>query len=201
MANCLFLWTELGTARHCQMLNDTNARAIFDALKTGYFAVNKPALVPQVFNHPHFGNLRIVIINGEVWFVGKDVAEGLGYKDTFAALKQHVDPADKLNWQITSAGQKREVTVINKSGVYSLILDSQMPKAKEYRHWVTSEILPQVDEKGYYVKESAQHVAEQPDFERAQFLAQFVPLLPPNSDDAAALVKEIVKLTLGRNIF
>lgn len=74
-----------------------------------------------------------------------------------------MEERDKLTRQINGAGQRRTVTLINKSGVYSLILDSQMPKAKEYRHWVTSEILPQVDEKGYFsVTESVQPVVESP---------------------------------------
>ena len=140
MASAAILYTEQGCVRHCKMINTPEAWEFMANLQSDYFAGNKPVMTPQVFNHPQFGNHRIVIINGVIWFVGKDVAEGLGYKDTFAALKQHVDPADKLNWQITSAGQKREVTVINKSGVYSLILDSQMPKAKEYRHWVMEEV-------------------------------------------------------------
>ena len=141
--NAVILYTAQGCARHCKMLNTPQAWEMMDKLKIEYFAVEdaeKPAMTPQVFNHPQFGNLRIVIINGEVWFVGKDVAEGLGYKDTVNALKQHVDDADKLGWQITTSGQRREVTIINKSGVYSLILDSQLPKAKEYRHWVMEEV-------------------------------------------------------------
>ena len=153
----------------------------------------------QVFNHPYFGNLRVVVINNEPFFIGKDVAVSLGYANPERAIRDYVDASDKRGDKIVTPGGVQNTTLINKSGMYSLILDSQMPKAKEYRHWVTIEILPQVDEKGYYVKESAQHVAEQPDFERAQFLAQFVPLLP--QDDALPLVKEIVKLTLGRNIF
>ena len=119
---------------------------------------NLPELVPQVFEHEQFGNLRVVVIDSKPWFVGIDVATSLGYKNPCDALAKHVDPEDKqviLKSQFATLGTtlkipNRGLIVINKSGVYSLILDSQLPKAKEYRHWVTSEVLPQVDETGYY---------------------------------------------------
>lgn len=107
-------------------------------------------LVPQVFNHRQFGNLRVVNINGEVWFVGKDVAEGLGYTNPQKALREHVDERDKRGEQIFTPGGVQNTVLLNKSGLYSLILDSQLPLAKEYRHWVTSNVLPQVAEKGYF---------------------------------------------------
>ena len=71
----------------------------------------------KIFENPEFGSIRTVEINNEPWFVGKDVAEALGYKDTVNAMKQHIDGEDKLGWQITTSGQKREVTVISESGV------------------------------------------------------------------------------------
>ena len=116
---------------------------------------NLPELVPQVFEHEQFGNLRVVVIDSKPWFVGIDVARNLRYRNGSRDINRHVDPEDRADVTIryvSSNGvvQNRKVTVINKSGVYSLILDSQLPKAKEYRHWVTSEVLPQVDEKGYY---------------------------------------------------
>ncbi|MBR0061908.1 MAG: hypothetical protein IJP68_10570 [Selenomonadaceae bacterium] len=106
--------------------------------------------VPQVFTHQQFGNLRVVNINGEPFFVGKDVAVSLGYTNPQKALRDHVDEQDKRGEQIFTPGGVQNTTLINKSGVYSLILDSQLPQAKEYHHWVTSNILPQVDEKGYF---------------------------------------------------
>ena len=89
------------------------------------------------FRNPEFGEIRVVWINGAIWFVGKDSAMVLGYADAFGALKKHVDEEDKLVCQIDSAGQKRDVTVINESGLYSLILSSKtnlgIPKEiKEY---------------------------------------------------------------------
>ena len=96
---------------------------------------------PTVFTHPQFGTVRTVEIDNEVWFVGKDVATALGYSDAFGALKKHVDIEDKLVCQIDSAGQRRDATVINESGLYSLILSSKLPSAKEFKHWVTAEVL------------------------------------------------------------
>lgn len=149
----LLLWTKQGVARICQSFKTQEAWNIFDELERHYFQVAEtpavtPSNEPQLFTHPHFGNLRVVIINGEVWFVGIDVARALGYKDTDQAIRYHVDERDKLPRKIY--GVNYPVILINKSGLNSLILDSNLPKAKEYRHWVTSEVLVQVDEKGYY---------------------------------------------------
>lgn len=104
----------------------------------------------KVFSNPEFGRVRIVEIDGEPWIVGKDVAETLGYSDTFGALKKHVDKEDKLVCQIDSAGQKRDATVINESGLYSLVISSKLPSAKHFRRWVTSEVLPSIRKHGMY---------------------------------------------------
>lgn len=103
------------------------------------------------FRNPEFGEIRAVWINGAIWFVGKDSAMVLGYADAFGALKKHVDEEDKLVCQIDSAGQKRDVTVINESGLYSLILSSKLPGAKRFKRWVTAEILPSVRTHGAYM--------------------------------------------------
>ncbi|MGP1570393.1 MAG: BRO-N domain-containing protein, partial [Eubacteriales bacterium] len=102
------------------------------------------------FNSAEFGNVRTVVIDGQPWFVGKDVATSLGYKDTVNALKSHVDDDDKLGWQFTTSGQRREMTVINESGLYSLILGSKLESAKKFKHWVTSEVLPSIRKTGSY---------------------------------------------------
>ena len=102
--------------------------------------------------HPEFGELRTVEINGEPWFVGKDVATALGYTDTFGALKKHVDTADKQNCQNDSFNTPRGMTIINESGLYSLILSSKLPSAKEFKHWVTSEVLPSIRKNGAYIR-------------------------------------------------
>lgn len=93
---------------------------------------------PTVFNHPQFGELRTVEIDGEPWFVGKDVAAALGYKDTSDALKKHVESDDKLTRCFTDSGQNRKMYIINESGLYALILSSKLPSAKEFKHWVTT---------------------------------------------------------------
>lgn len=87
----------------------------------------------QVFNNSEFGQLRTVAINGEPWLVGKDVAAALGYSDTFGALKKHVDEEDKQNCQNDSFESNRGMTVINESGLYSLVLSSKLPTAKKFR--------------------------------------------------------------------
>ena len=113
-----------------------------------------PTEAPTVFNHPEFGELRTVEISGEPWFVGKDVATALGYSDTFGALKKHVDTADKQNCQNDSFDTPRGMTIINESGLYSLILSSKLPSAKEFKHWVTAEVLPSIRKTGGYVNPS-----------------------------------------------
>lgn len=102
--------------------------------------------------HPEFGELRTVEISGEPWFVGKDVATALGYSDTFGALKKHVDAADKQNCQNDSFDTPRGMTIINESGLYSLILSSKLPSAKEFKHWVTAEVLPSIRKNGAYIR-------------------------------------------------
>ena len=104
----------------------------------------------NVFNNPEFGKVRTVEINGEPWLVGKDVALALGYSDTFGALKKHVDDEDKQNCQNDSFETPRGMTVINESGLYSLVLSSKLPGAKKFKHWVTSEVLPSIRKTGHY---------------------------------------------------
>ena len=115
---------------------------------------DSPTEPPTVFNHPQFGELRTVEISGEPWFVGKDVATALGYSDTFGALKKHVDTADKQNCQNDSFDTPRGMTIINESGLYALILSSKLPSAKEFKHWVTAEVLPSIRKTGGYVNPS-----------------------------------------------
>lgn len=104
----------------------------------------------QIFNSPEFGTIRTIEKDGEPWFVGKDVASALGYTDSFGALKKHVEEEDKLVCQIDSAGQKRDVTIINESGLYSLVLSSKLPTAKQFKRWVTSEVIPSIRKTGSY---------------------------------------------------
>lgn len=95
--------------------------------------------------------VRTVIIDKDPYFVGKDIATILGYKNTKDALLKHVDDEDKLGSQIATSGQNRKMTVINESGLYSLILSSKLPTAKQFKHWVTSEVLPAIRKHGVYM--------------------------------------------------
>lgn len=115
----------------------------------------------KIFENPAFGSIRTVEMDGTPYFVGKDVAEVLGYSDTFGALKKHVDDEDKQNCQNDSFESNRGLTIINESGLYSLILSSKLPKAKEFKHWVTSEVLPAIRKHGMYATEE---LLDNPDF-------------------------------------
>ena len=105
---------------------------------------------PQLFNI-HGQNVRTVIINDEAYFVGKDVAKILRYSNTQRSVNAHVDSEDKRGYQISTPYGTQEMTVINESGLYSLILSSKMPQAKEFKHWVTSEVLPAIRKHGAYM--------------------------------------------------
>lgn len=98
--------------------------------------------------------VRTVTINGEPYFVGKDVAEVLGYQRADNAIRNHVDDDDKLTHQFSASGQKRNMTIINESGLYALILGSKLPQAKEFKRWVTSEVLPTIRKHGAYLTDS-----------------------------------------------
>ena len=108
----------------------------------------------QIFKNVELGSVRSTMINGEPYFVGKDVAEILGYKDTSDAMRRHVDDEDKLTRCFTDSGQSREMYVINESGLYSLILSSKLPTAKRFKRWVTSEVLPAIRRHGLYAVDS-----------------------------------------------
>ncbi|AUA36811.1 anti-repressor [Clostridioides difficile] len=127
----------------------------------------------QIFKNKTFGEIRVIELNGEFWFVGKDIAEQLGYKDTSDALKRHVDDEDKGVGEIPTPGGNQNMKVINESGLYSLILSSKLPSAKLFKRWVTNEILPSIRSTGTYnmidlqtklpttYKEALQHLIEQ----------------------------------------
>ena len=107
----------------------------------------------QIFENEQFGQLRGMTIEGEPWFVGKDVAQVLGYKDASKAVCDRVDKEDKTTLPIQQCGfnYKSQTTFINESGLYSLILSSKLPKAREFKRWVTAEVLPQIRRTGGYI--------------------------------------------------
>ena len=111
---------------------------------------------PTVFNHPQFGEIRTIEISGEPWFVGKDVATALGYAKTENAIARHVDKEDKTLTPLQGGCSTgvQNTTIINESGLYSLILSSKLPSAKEFKRWVTAEVLPSIRKTGGYVNPS-----------------------------------------------
>lgn len=128
-------------------------------------ATENKNMAVQVFENEEFGKIRAVEINGEPYFVGKDVASVLGYSDTDKAIREHVDDDDKKTYPAKMAGQIRHVKVINESGLYSLVLSSKLPKAKEFKRWVTSEILPTIRRHGVYMTtEALEKAILNPDF-------------------------------------
>lgn len=112
----------------------------------------------STFNNPAFGSVRAVRVNDEPYFVGKDVAEILGYSNPRKAMIDHVDAEDKGVTKCDTLGGTQEMTIINESGLYSLILSSKLPKAKEFKRWVTAEVLPAIRKTGGYVNDTAQFV-------------------------------------------
>lgn len=165
----------------------------------------------QIFNSEEFGEIRTVTINEEPWFVGKDVATALGYGDTDQSVRKHVQDEDKLTRQIDGGGQKRNVTVINESGLYALIFGSKLESAKRFKRWVTSEVLPAIRRTGTYslpqttdgkiallaqgYTEMFQKVGEVSD--RVDRIENDMPLYGCESDELSAHVKRKVVTLLG----
>lgn len=104
----------------------------------------------QIFNNPEFGEVRTVQIDGEPWFVGKDIAAALGYKNTRQAIATNVDSEDKGVHSLDTLKGAQELTIINESGLYSLIFGSRLESASRFKHWVTSEVLPTLRKTGQY---------------------------------------------------
>lgn len=121
----------------------------------------------QIFNDEEFGEIRAVTIDGEPWFVGKDVAEILGYSNTRKAIADHVDNEDKTDGVTIrdSMGREQFPVLINESGLYALIFSSKLESAKRFKHWVTSEILPSIRTHGIYATDNViDNILNNPDF-------------------------------------
>ena len=104
----------------------------------------------QIFTSDIFGEIRTCQVNNEIMFVGKDVAQALGYSDSNKAIRIHVDDEDKGGAVLSTPGGNQKVIFINESGLYSLILSSKLPQAKAFKRWVTSEVLPSIRKTGRY---------------------------------------------------
>lgn len=118
----------------------------------------------QVFSNPEFGSLTTISIDGEPWFIGKEIAEKLGYENQSRDVDRHVDKSDRILFDFSKyqngtlinegRGNKKRI-IINESGLYSLILSSKLPSAKKFKHWVTSEVLPTIRKHGVYMTDEA----------------------------------------------
>ena len=138
----------------------------------------------QVFNHPQFGTVRAVEIQGEPWLVGKDVAESLGYTATEKAIRTHVDGDDKGVTEMDTPGGKQKVVIINESGLYSLVFGSKLPEAKKFKQWVTSEVLPSIRRDGGYMHTS-------PDMTDEEIMARAVLLGQKKIEEQAKRIQEM----------
>lgn len=170
----------------------------------------------QIFKNPEFGEIRTIEIDNEPWFVGKDVAERLGYKNTKDALSTHVDEEDKRILQrseiatvennipkyafpvnfVSGEIPNRGLTIINESGLYSLILSSKLPNAKQFKHWITSEVIPTIRKHGAYMTpETLQEAILNPDM-----MIQLCQQLKAEQDKNAALKAVNSRLTVDNQI-
>ena len=114
----------------------------------------------QLFHNDEFGDVRTIIIDGEPWFIAMDACTVLGYKNSRKAVSDHIDPEDKGVTKCYTPGGTQELTVINESGMYCLILSSKMPGARAFKHWVTSEILPTIRKTGGYRVDDATYLID-----------------------------------------
>lgn len=142
----------------------------------------------QVFNNPEFGDIRTVEIDGEPWFVGKDVADNLGYQNGSRDINRHVDEDDKQKMMLFDGNQKKETIIINESGLYTLILGSKLPSAKRFQHWVTSEVLPSIRKTGAYVQQEIKVPDVSP-----ELIVRCAEIISASSTDKIPYVLEILK--------
>ncbi len=140
----------------------------------------------NIFENAEFGQIRTVIIDNEPWFVGKDVATALGYVNSRKALADHVLEEDKGVTKCDTLGGRQELSVINESGLYALILSSKLDSAKRFKHWVTSEVLPAIRKHGMY---AVDELLENPDIAIKAFTA-----LKEERDKNKALQKDIQRM-------
>lgn len=143
----------------------------------------------EIFQNKSFGRIRTLAINNEPWFVGKDVAEILGYAKPENAIANHVDEEDKTSTLIQGSGSnyKSKAIIINESGLYSLVLSSKMPSAKEFKRWITHEVIPAIRKHGAYMTEDTLEKAlTSPDF-----LIQLATQLKEEKEKRLAAEKQI----------
>lgn len=150
----------------------------------------------KVFENPTFGQVRTIEIDNEPWFVGKDVAEALGYKNPQEAIRTHVESEDKGVSEILTPRGKQKMPVINESGLYSLILSSKLPGAKEFKRWITHDVIPSIRKHGAYMtQETLEAAILNPDY-----LLQVVTALKEETDKRKALEVVNASLTVDKAI-
>lgn len=115
----------------------------------------------KIFENSDFGQVRTLEHNNEIYFIAKDVADILGYQNGSRDINSHVEEDDRLKYKISTSGQLREQIIINESGLYSLILASKLPQAKQFKRWVTNEVLPSIRKHGLYATDE---LLDNPDF-------------------------------------
>lgn len=115
----------------------------------------------KIFENPEFGAIRTVAIDDEPWFVGNDVAKALEYKDLYSATRHNVDEEDKRLCSVSTPSGVQQMVVVNESGLYSLIFSSKLEKAKDFKKWVTSEVLPSIRKNGGYIANQEKLTPEQ----------------------------------------
>lgn len=148
----------------------------------------------QIFRNPAFGEVRTISINNEPWFIGKEIAEILGYSNTRDAIALHIDDEDKRLIQRSQIPTleipNRGMSIINESGLYSLILSSKLPEAKKFKRWITSEVIPSIRKHGAYATDEViEKVLESPEF-GIQLLTSLKNEREKNKELSAELVKK-----------
>lgn len=168
----------------------------------------------QIFQNSEFGEVRTIMINGEPWFVGKDVSVALGYAKPTDAIRKHVDEEDRGISKMETPSGIQEMVIINESGLYSLIFGSKLESAKKFKRWVTSEVIPQIRRTGTYGApkipenpmellelhyEAIKHVDKRVDSleDRFNTFEKSLPLLPNEADEVSNAVKKRVVEILG----
>lgn len=149
-----------------------------------------------IFNNSQFGDIRVADINGEPWFVGRDVAVALGYKNPKVALQDNVDDADKGVTKVTTSGGKQDATIINESGLYCLVFGSRLETAKSFRRWITSEVIPTIRKTGGYQMQTNKPVKMSEVF---QAMAQTAKIAEDAAETANTAMKGVAALTAAQD--
>lgn len=157
----------------------------------------------KIFRHEMFGDIRTMTNErGETFFVGKDVAEALGYKKPQNAIQQHVDEEDKSTALIQGTAYETRALIINESGLYSLVLSSKLPQAKQFKHWVTSEVLPQIRRTGRYelLPKEVKRLAAQADYCQQVLLSVSCTTMTQVAKELGMTVYDLTRMLLQEGV-